>query len=307
VKPELPDLERALGLRFPALEVAPLRQLDIGFGSVVVETRGGVIFRIARHAWAAQGHAMEAKLLPALQGRLPLAVPDPRWRVEPGSPGFPHGAIGYRRLPGRPLSPALLVRLQGEAIAAQLGGFLLSLHRFPAREAEELGLPHADNDPSRLESFRDEVLPPLRDVLEPAEYRTICVWWERLLADPEMFRFTPSLRHGDLWYDHLLIDEPMGGLVAVVDWEAAALGDPARDFAAQFYLGDDFAAATLAAYADQGGEIDQGLRHRVRRQRELREFCGIRTAAELNDQEELDDSIRKLRAGPILSGSARDD
>ena len=105
---------------------------------------------------------------------------------------------------------------------------------------------------------------------------------------------------------HLLVDESSGRLVAVVDWEAAALGDPARDFAAQFHLGDEFAEATLAAYELQRGHVDESLRHRIRRQWELREFGGIRTAAELKDEEEFVDAIRKLKAGPLLAGHTRE-
>jgi aminoglycoside phosphotransferase (APT) family kinase protein len=303
---ELADIERRLEELFPELAVAPIRQLDVGFGSVVLETSDGVIVRIARHASAAEGHAREAKLLPALQGRLPLAVPDPRWRVEPGSPDFPHGAIGHRRLAGKPLSPALLARLGRGSITSELAGFLLALHRFPAEEATQLGLPQADRDPDRLRAFRDEVLPPLQDALAPAEYRTVRGWWDRLLADRQMWAFMPRLRHGDLWYDHVLVDERLGRLVAVVDWEAAALGDPARDFATQSHLGEEFAEATLAAYTDQGGQVDRGMKHRISRQWELREFGGIRTALELNDREEFQESVRKLRAGPILSGRRRE-
>jgi hypothetical protein len=47
---ELADIERHLAERFPELAVVSLRRLEIGFGSVVVETSDGVIFRIPRHA-----------------------------------------------------------------------------------------------------------------------------------------------------------------------------------------------------------------------------------------------------------------
>jgi aminoglycoside phosphotransferase (APT) family kinase protein len=301
----LADIEPHLAERFPELAVAPLRELEIGFGSVVVETSDGVIFRIARHARASEGHAREAQFLPALRDRLPLAVPEPRWRVEPGAADFPHGAIGYRRLAGTPLAPAFLATLGTETIAWELAGFLLALHRFPVEEAEALGLPQRDRDRGSLEAFRDDVLPPLRDEIAADEYRTIRAWWDRLLADPEMLQFRPTLRHGDLWYDHVLVDEQLGRAVAVVDWEAAALGDPARDFAVQFHLGAEFAEGVLAGYAAQGGEVDRGLKHRIARQWELREFGGIRASVELNDREELEDAVRKLRAGPILAGPSR--
>lgn len=52
-------VERALAEAFPTLAVAPLEFVDMGFGSLVVETGDGVIFRIARHARTAAGHARE--------------------------------------------------------------------------------------------------------------------------------------------------------------------------------------------------------------------------------------------------------
>jgi aminoglycoside phosphotransferase (APT) family kinase protein len=298
---ELAEIERRLAERFPELAVAPLRELEIGFGSVVVETAGGVVFRIARHARAAAGHACEETVLPGLRDRLPLAVPDPRWRIEPGTPGFPHGAIGYRRLPGASLSPASLTRLDAAAIADELAAFLLALHRFPVHAAEALGLPHRDRDAGALAALRDDVLPPLADALTPEEHRVVSAWWDRLLADPLVLSFTPAVRHGDLWYDHLLVDTS-GRVTGVLDWEAVAIGDPARDFAVQLHLGAAFADAVLASYAAQGGMVDAALKHRVARQWELREFGGVRGAAELDDGEELEDAVRKLRAGPILAG-----
>jgi aminoglycoside phosphotransferase (APT) family kinase protein len=300
------DIERRLAERFPELEVAPLQHLETGFGSIVVETADGVIFRVARHEWAARGHAREAKLLPVVRRDMPVAVPQPRWYVEPGTPGIRYGAIGYRRLPGTPLSPERVDELGRETVASELAAFLVALHRFPPEVAEELGLSSADRDVGVLRAFRDAVLPSLEKTLARDEYRIVRRWWDRLLADPEIRRFTPTLRHGDLWYDHLLVDDLSGRLLGVVDWEAAALGDPARDFAAQFHLGADFAEATLAAYERQGGQVDDGLRHRIRRQWELREFAGIRAAVELNDEEEFVDAIRKLRAGPLLAGHARE-
>ena len=40
----------------------------------------------------------------------------------------------------------------------------------------------------------------------------------------------------------------------------------------------------------------------MRRRWELLEFEGVRTAAELDDADELDETIAKLRTGPIFSG-----
>jgi aminoglycoside 2''-phosphotransferase len=274
--------------------VRPLVLLDTGFGSVAVETADGVIFRVARHAGAAEGHALEARLLPLLRRRLPVAVPDPRWRVEPDA-AFPFGAIGYRRLAGEPLTPAL-AEANRDAIAADLGRFLVSLHGL----SREAGLPERDRVRDSFPRLCRDVLPVLRERLSAAEYDAMRRWARDFGADEEVDRFAPALRHGDLWYGNVLVDDAGTRVVGVVDWENAALGDPAADLARQLHLGEAFLEAVLGAY----GEVDDALRHRIRRRWELLEFAGIRTAAALDDEDELAETVEKLRAGPILGAPA---
>jgi aminoglycoside phosphotransferase (APT) family kinase protein len=272
-------LERAL----PDVRVRPLRVLDTGFGSTVVETADAVVVRIARGPRAAAGHARELALLPALAGRLPVAVPEPRWRLEPDPPELPFGAIAYPKLPGAPLSP----RDADDALAADVAAFLRALHA-----TRDLELPPDVDD---LEALRDATTPVLRRELTGTEWRTVDRWWDGLLGDERLRGYEPRLRHGDLWYENLLVGD--GRLVGVVDWEAAGLGDPAQDFAALRHLGDGFDRRVLAVY----GAADPDLPHRIERRWQLRELDGVRLSVELGDAEELAEALRKLRAGPILA------
>jgi hypothetical protein len=43
------------------------------------------------------------------------------------------------------------------------------------------------------------------------------------------------------------------------------------------------------------------VQHRTDRHWELRELTGIPNAASVGDDQEIDESVKKLRAGPILS------
>jgi aminoglycoside 2''-phosphotransferase len=274
--------------------VRPLVVLDTGFGSVAVETGDGVIFRVARHAGAAEGHALEARLLPLLGRRLPEAVPDPSWRVEPGG-AFPFGAVGYRRLAGEPLTPAL-AEVNRDAIAADVAGFLVALHGLPPEDVREAGLPLRDRVRDSFPGLCRDVLPVLGERLSPGEHEAVRRWTRDVEADAEVDRFAPAVRHGDLWYGNVLVDPTAGRVAGVVDWENAALGDPAGDLARQLHLGEAFLDAVLGAY----GEVDDALRRRIRRRWELLEFAGIRNAAMLDDEAELAETVEKLRAGPIL-------
>lgn len=189
-------------------------------------------------------------------------------------------------------------------LASEIADFLVALHGFPPEEARGLGVPEADRDGAEFEALRDAVLPLLREVLSRAEYEVVVAWSDGFLADDEVDRFSPLLRHGDLWYGNVLVDPQTGRLNAVLDWDNAAIGDPAWDLTRQLHLGDRFAAAVLRAYRARRRARAPGLPHRIRRRWELLEFEGVRTAARLDDAGEFDDTINKLRAGPILQRAA---
>ena len=57
----LSELESGLERAFPELEIAPAGELDIGFGSVVLQTAGGLVFRVARHEGSGVSDATEGR------------------------------------------------------------------------------------------------------------------------------------------------------------------------------------------------------------------------------------------------------
>lgn len=286
-------IARALARAFPELEVEPLQHVAIGFGSVVVETPGDVIFRVARSKPVSNGHAVEAQALPMLADRLPAPVPVPEWRIEPGDPDLPFGAIGYRRLPGDPLGPEH-ARLE---LADELAAFFVALHAIQRGEAEAAGVPPAGSLRDHVESTRDAVLPRARAAVGRDEYRKLERLLDSLASDEALYRFDPVPRHGDPWYANVLVDEH-GRLAGVIDWEGLDLGDPAWEATAQVYLGAAFVERFLDAYG-----ADDAFRYRARRFAELREFGGVRRAVEADDQEELEDALRKLMSSPTLSAT----
>jgi aminoglycoside 2''-phosphotransferase len=299
----LDALAAALARRFPgAGPTSPLAVLGEGFSSLAVETPAGVVFRVARVAGAGEGYRRELRLLPLLRGRLPAAVPGPRWHAE-ASPGVPHGVIGYPKLPGRPVGLDDAGGAAGEELAGQVGRFLAALHRVPLSEIEAIGLGRSESFDERMERLRDDTLPALRERLSGDEVRTVARWWDGFLADRRMRGYAPVLMHGDVWHGNLLMDE-RGRLTAVLDWEDAGPGDPAEDFAAQMYLGPAFPARSLAAYRAAGGVVDADFAHRVGRLWEANELGGVQFAAVHHDEEEMDDALAKLRAGPILNPAA---
>lgn len=288
------DLSRAVPDLRP---LGPLRLLDTGFGSVAVETRGGVIFRIARHPRAAEGHEREWRLLPLLSSRLPVRIPEPRWRIPRDTPGFPLGAIGYEKLPGVALTPD---PMRERSLAEQVAAVIRRLHDVPLEEVSAAGLPGPDDWHAAHEDVLARAVPALKGFLSPDELAAVEAWAERFLSDGALGSFEPTLVHGDLWYGNLLRDPSGGEIVGLVDWENAAVGDPAQDLATQFHLGQAFGNRVVDECA--AGRLPEGLRHRVRRLWEFREFTGIALSLDADDPEELRESVEKLRRSPVLSG-----
>lgn len=297
---DLGALADSLRQVFPDLApVAPLRVLGGGIRSLAIATATGIVFRVGKNGEAVAGHERELRLLPVLSASLPVAIPQPRWYAGP-SERLPFGAIGYPALAGSiPQSGALGPQREAR-LAADLADFLLALHRVPLDSIATLGLPERTSSSAHLEALSADALPALRAELNRDEYDRVYRWWDALLADESLRQHEPRLIHADLWYENLLIDEDSGALVGVLDWEDAALGDPAQDLATQRHLGDSFAAKVLRGYCAAGLGRESGFAHRVRCWWELRELEGVAFAVCTNDEAELRDAIRKLRLGPIL-------
>jgi len=292
-----------LSATFPQLSnIEPLHVLGVGFRSIVVETNNSIVFRIGKNQDAANGYAKEARLLPYLRSRVPVAVPNPRWYAD-SSDRFPFGVMGYHTLPGAPLQPTHLAQADLSRLASDIAAFLLALHRIPVDEALALGLAGPADHIAQLEALRNDVLPPLRATLPSQDYDAVRQWWDRFLGDKTMRQYTPVLQHGDFWYGNMLVDKTLVSLalVGVIDVEHAAVGDPAQDFATQLHLGAAFAARVLDAYHTVGGVLDATFEYRTRRLWELRPFDGLGFAVKHADPMEFEDAVRKLRGGPILT------
>lgn len=288
----------ALEKLFPEVRpFAPCRRLGLGFQSIAIETASGVVFRVGRTGGEYERYEWEARLLGALAPRLSLPVPQPRLLTGP-SPELPFGAAGYPKLPGRVLDLDDARGAAGARIVPVLARFLVTLHAFATDEARRLGAPDRAVTQTKLASIRDFVAPALEARLTAPERARAERWWDEVLQDQHLQRYTPALIHHDFWFGNILIDG--GRISGVLDWEWAGIGDPAVDIANLLDLGAPFVDAVIDEYRASGGAVDHRFTHRVRRHWEIRPFDGLACSIRVGDAHELRDSIRKLREGPIL-------
>ncbi len=97
----------------------------------------------------------------------------------------------------------------------------------------------------------------LLDVLDRSDAEALLT---SCLDDDDLWIFAPCLTHGDLGPAHVLVGAD-GDLAGIIDWEEAAIGDPAWDFAWWLHEMPLQAGRALSAY---GGPPDRRFRDRAR-------------------------------------------
>lgn len=249
------------------------------------------VFRFPRSAAAAETLRTEVDLLRALQGRLPLPIPNPEL-VQLGLDASARGIAGYRFLRGEPLTratvtsrtPAEIVR-----IAVQIAGFLHDLHAIP--EADLPTLPTADfpSDWADLfAAFSAELFPHMR----PDARSAVTKSFADFLDGAGKSGFTLVLRHGDLGGENIRYDPASNRVTGVIDFGSATLGDPAVDLAALSWYGEAFVEALFQRYPVLA---DPGLRSRATFYRSTFALQQALWALRAGDTAEFEDGIGAYR------------
>ena len=194
----------------------------------------------------------EQRWLPVLAPQLPLSIPTPVAKGEPGS-GFPYSWSVYRWIEGELASRARLADLTG--FATTLAGFLNALGRVdatggpgPGEHNFYRGGPLATYEGEALEAIDalgDEVP---REAVKRVWDDAMTTSWDR---DPVWF-------HGDVATGNLLVRD--GGLAAVLDFGTSGVGDPACDTVIAWTL---FSGASRATFRAELG-VDAGTWSRGR-------------------------------------------
>jgi aminoglycoside phosphotransferase (APT) family kinase protein len=252
----LPHAHRALLLRLlPDDDPAALEVREGQFHLVVVGSDR--VVRLPRTEAAAARLPGRAAVLRALAGLDPgFRTPEPLAVGVPGAGDPPFLVLS--RVPGAPLADGVLADpAAAEAVAAQYAALLTALAAAGADARARAALPHTP--PDQWRRFAAEVRAGLFPLMSDGGRRRA----ERELGALEgLPHRTAAVVHGDLGGENVLWETADGRprLSGVVDWDEAALGDPAEDLAAVGAShGEDLLRRVLAL----GGWSGSGLTARI--------------------------------------------
>jgi len=208
---------RLLTAQFPqwaALRIEPIQ--SAGTDNAIYRLGDNMVVRLPRIDWAT-GVDKEHEWLPKLAPLLPLAIPIPLAKGQPGE-GYPWDWSVYRWLEGEEANIEGMADPRQAAI--DLAHFIAALQRIDTTGAPLAGrgVHIAMRDaPTRA------AIENLRGVIDTD---TVTAMWNEAIEAPA-WHGTPVWVHGDLRPGNLL--GVRGRLSAVIDFEGLGVGDPACD------------------------------------------------------------------------------
>jgi len=230
------------GLTPTAVSSAPDDPAD--FDSALLLDSDGKRWRVRspRHAEASTRLETEFLVLrafaPAIRAELPFLMPTVAGSVRLGT----LSTFVYSHLAG---STRSVEELTGgpETLAREIGVALAAIHDLPRALVSNADLPSYTPNEFRQRRLNELDQAATTGKIPPA----LLLRWEHALEDVSLWRFNPSVVHGDLHEDNLLVEGQR--VTAVTGWTDLRIGDPADDFAWLVASNEqDFVDAVLAGY-----------------------------------------------------------
>jgi aminoglycoside phosphotransferase (APT) family kinase protein len=246
-------MRRLIDTQFPQWSHLPIAAVEFdGWDNRTFRLGSELTVRVPSGPWYAQQVDKEQRWLPVLAPQLPLPIPTPVAKGDPGS-GFPYSWSVYRWIEGALASKVPIEDLTG--FATTLAGFLNALGRVDATGGPGPG-EHNFHRGGPLATYEGEALEAIDALGDEVPREAVKRVWDDAMTtswdrDPVWF-------HGDVATGNLLVRDRR--LAAVLDFGTSGVGDPACDTVIAWTL---FSGASRARFRAELG-VDAGTWSRGR-------------------------------------------
>lgn len=283
----LETAKRVILERYPEFTDSSFESDSSGWTNYAVIVDGKYIFRFPRNEEAYKAIHKEYEILKILKEKLPCNIRVPEYIYS--SLNTDHPYVGYRLIEGRFLTKDVFDGLTKEEKRRTLDCMAEFLNILHSVDYNVINLTVVDSK-EKYRNFYNKI----QRVCFPHfdnELRELTVkLFENFFGNPTMHDYVPTLIHGDLSEDHILITEEG---VGIIDFGDLMVFDPAYDFIWAYLCNTDFFRDLIHKYR---GNKDAYFEHRIRDFHMIRPpYDGIIYADEIADKELLERELHNLR------------
>lgn len=246
-------IRRLLTEQFPQWATLPIRPVaKDGWDNLTLRLGDTMSLRFPSAEVYSPQVDKEHRWLPVLRPQLPVSIPRPLGRGEPGA-GFPRPWSIYEWLPGQQVS--LSKTPDPLLLANDVAGFLTTLFAIDATGGPAAGKHsfYRGASPANWDESARAAIDELADLIDAPD--ALAVWEAALASEWER---PPVWFHGDMSGSNLLMHDDR--LSAVIDFGTCGVGDPACDLVIAWTL---FHGDSRQSFRQQVGlDIDTWARAR---------------------------------------------
>jgi len=239
--------------QFPQWADLPIRPVALdGWDNTTFRLGNTMSVRLPSHKMYVPQIDKEHRWLPTLARHLPLPIPTPIAKGEPGC-GFPAPWSIYGWLEGE---PAALVGVRDrDRLADDLASFIRALQRASTEEGPPAG-PHSFNRGGPVTAWDEQTRATIDQLVGQIDVEGAVAVWEA--ATTMAWRGPDVWVHGDVTGSNLLMRDDR--LCGVIDFGCSAVGDPACDLTAAWTMFDGSSRCRFV----EGVDCDEGTWARAR-------------------------------------------
>ncbi|MFW6109688.1 MAG: aminoglycoside phosphotransferase family protein [archaeon] len=267
--------------------IQSLNIINDGWDNQVIEINNELIFRFTRREETRKQHIKELELLPILNERLTLKVPNPIYARTNGKP--PH-YMAYKRIPGEPLTRKAAKSLNQDYLIETICNFLSELQDTPISLFSQVPVYTGEEWRDKYRELFSQVIEKITPMLETSTVEAIAEVFDEPLNASDFFDYVPTLIHRDLTSEHILYSGDQ--ITGVIDWGDACFGDPAFDLTG-FIMDYD---STLVENLIDALKVPAHYLKRAQFYARISVFHGALYMKEIGDEKRLQDKLNQIKS-----------
>lgn len=279
--------KRIIQEKYPEFSKSSFKADNSGWDNFVIKVDNEYIFRFPRDEGAYRTIKMEYAVLGYLNNELPNNIKVPKFIFSNLREDYPF--VGYKMIKGEFLSKELFERLTDEEKDKFIDNMISFINILHSLDIDKHELDHVEpisNYKMRYNEFKEKCFKYFDNELIEKTNKL----FNNYFNNKEMHTFKPTIVHGDLSTDHIILtDDGIG----IIDFGDTRVFDPAYDFSWVFQIDENIFDGVIEKYKVNK---DENFKKRIKDfYLPLIPYYGMVFAEESNNEKMLKGELEKIK------------